>query len=143
MLASTFALCALFLSQVIWIRNSMTQRTYNRDVDFQQCFNHSITNLINELMGKSEGNSPFKIEPLDSVSEHFELENTPNVIHMGKPTPSENASRLIEAALILLHIEQGDFCLTHLDSMISICSIGRIDKVISSNLMLFDSNNKI
>lgn len=94
-------------------------------------------------MGKSEEDSPFKIEPLDSVTEHFELENTANVIHMGKPTPSENASILIESALILLHIEQGDFRLTRLDSMINICSVGRIDKVISSNLMLLDSNNKM
>jgi len=143
LLASTFALSALLLSQGIWIRNSMVQRDYSRDADFQNCFNHSITNLINELMGKSEDNSPFKIEPLDSVPGNPELENAPNVIHMGKPTASENASRLIEAALILLHIEQGDFRLTRLDSMINICNVGRIDKVISSNLMLFDSDNRM
>ncbi|SFL07780.1 Signal transduction histidine kinase [Porphyromonadaceae bacterium KH3CP3RA] len=143
LLASTVALSALLFSQGIWIRNSMIQSAYNRDADFQHCFNHSITNLVNELMGKSDYDSPFKIEPLDSVPENPELENTPNVIHMGKPTASENASRLIEAALILLHIEQGDFRLTRLDSLINICSVDRIDKIISANLMLFDSNNRM
>lgn len=143
LLVSAFALIALLFSQGIWIRNSMFQRVENRNIDFQHCFNNSITSLVNELMGKRGDNSPFKIEALDSVSERAELENSPSIFHMGKPTESDNASRLIEAALIILHIEKGDFHLLHLDSLISSCSAERMDKVISANLSLLDSNNRI
>ena len=143
LLTSAIALLALILSQGIWIRNSMTQRASDKDTSFQHCFNHSITNLINELMGKSDDDSPFNIEPLDSVSDSIKLQETQNVIDMGKPTNSDNASILIESALILLHIEKGTFQLERLGSIITECSFDRIDKVISAKLDLLDSNNNL
>lgn len=141
LLASAIALLALIISQGIWIHNSMVQRASDKDTSFQHCFNHSITNLINELMGKSDGDSPFNIEPLDSVTDSIELQESPNVIYMGNPTDSDNASRLIEDALILLHIEQGNFHLNRLDSMVTECCSERIDKISSVKLDLLDSNN--
>lgn len=141
LLTSTIALLALIFSQGIWIYNSMIQRASDKDTSFQHCFNYSITNLVNELMGKSDDDSSFSIERLDSVTDSIELQETSNVIHMGKPTSSDNASRLIENALILLHIEKGSFHLGRLDSLITECSFERIDKVVSAKLDILDSNN--
>ncbi|WP_294081557.1 sensor histidine kinase [Proteiniphilum sp. UBA5384] len=137
LIASALALSVLLLSQGIWIRNSMSQRKENRTNDFQSCFNNSITNVINELLGKDD-NSPFKIEQLDH---DVTIGESTSQIHMDKPSASESASRLLENALILLLIEEGNFSLSPLDSLINNCITTGIGEILSADLTLQDSEN--
>lgn len=126
LIASVLALGVLGLSQGIWLRNAQVQISTERKNVFQQCFNNSITELANDLMGRND------IRVYD---------DTGNEIHMGQPTAFDNESKLLEAAIIILRIEEESFKLSRLDSIINSCSREIMGDIILSNLSLFDSNN--
>ena len=141
-LATSVALLALLVSQGIWISNASKQASTDQELEFQTCFNQSVSAHVNELMGRDVTDYPYKIVPLDEEGEGtgentITLEQKEKAIDAGNLTEGMNASVLIENALIVLRIRDNTFHLSRLDTLITAC-IQKDNRVVSSKLSLIE-----
>ena len=134
--ATAVALIALFVSQYLWIQNAVKQNSVDEDASFLSCFNHSISAYVNEFMKKDNPHSAYNIQPLDED----EFANLPEstkqrALDAGNVTDEKNVSIMIENALIIMRIRDGEFRLSRLDTLITDCLSER-RRVVSTHITL-------
>ena len=138
LLATTIALIALLISQVIWINLSRHQKQEDRENQFTESFNKAFSNAAFSDVANSTTPS-IEIEPLDSVPEDVKRKAT-NITDLGNINNYDEAAKMVENAFFLIRLKEGKISLVSLDSLIRNRSMD-MGKVSSSRLTLYDADD--
>lgn len=138
--ATTIALIALLISQVIWIDLSVRQKKESRDTQFSESFEKAFS--FSAFSNATTSNAPYiKIEPIDSIPEK-DIYNAKNITDLGSINNYDDVAKMLENAFFLNRLKEGEVSLHYLDSLI--CNrAGVMGKVSSSRLAIYDAQNSV
>lgn len=138
LIATTIALIALLISQVIWIDLSRRQKKEGREAQFNESFDKAFSYSV--FGNASTSTSPFiKLEKVDSIPEK-DKDDTKEITKLKDINNYDNVAKMLESAFFLNRLKEGKVSLQYLDSMI--CDRARdMGKISSSRLVIYDAQD--
>ena len=140
LLATTIALIALLISQMIWIDLSRRQKKESREAQFIESFDKAFSYSAFSDAAKSTAPS-IEITSVDSVSEE-DKHNAKNITDLGYINNYDEAAKMVENAFFLNRLKRGEISLHYLDSMIY-DRARDMGKISSSWLAIYDAQDNI
>ena len=136
LIATTIALIALLISQVIWIDLSRRQKKEGREAQFNESFDKAFSYSV---FGNASTSPFIKLEKVDSIPEK-DKDDTKEITKLKDINNYDNVAKMLESAFFLNRLKEGKVSLQYLDSMI--CNrAGDMGKISSSRLAIYDAQD--
>ena len=136
LIATTIALIALLISQVIWIDLSRRQKKQGREAQFNESFDKAFSYSV---FGNASTSPFIKLEKVDSIPEK-DKDDTKEITKLKDINNYDNVAKMLESAFFLNRLKEGKVSLQYLDSMI--CNrAGDMGKISSSRLAIYDAQD--
>ena len=138
LLATTIALIALLISQVIWIDLSRRQKKEGREAQFTESFDKAFSYSAFGDVANSTTPS-FTVQQVDSIPEK---DKGTQIAKLDKINSYDDAAKMIENAFFLNRLKRGEISLQYLDSLIQ-DRARDMGKISSSRLVIYDAQDNV
>ena len=138
LLATTIALIALLISQVIWINLSRRQKKESREAQFTESFDKAFSYSAFGDVANSTTPS-FTVQQVDSIPEK---DKGTQIAKLDKINSYDDAAKMIENAFFLNRLNRDEVSLQYLDSLIQ-DRARDMGKISSSQLAIYDAQDNI
>ncbi len=138
LLATTIALIALLISQVIWIDLSRRQKKEGREAQFIESFDKAFSfSAFGDVANSSTPS--FTVQQVDSIPEK---DKGTQIAKLDKINSYDDAAKMIENAFFLNRLKRGEISLQYLDSLIQ-DRARDMGKISSSRLVIYDAQDNV
>ena len=138
LLATTIALIALLISQVIWIDLSRRQKKEGREAQFIESFDKAFSYSAFGDVANSTTPS-FTVQQVDSIPEK---DKGTQIAKLDKINSYDDAAKMIENAFFLNRLNRDEVSLQYLDSLIQ-DRARDMGKISSSWLVIYDAQDAV